>query len=71
MVGECRTFFADCLQVLSSRQTNFITIPNSNFKIGNNKLSNRLSIRNGKINLNWLNMSANSYKIKCHQLLLM
>ena len=35
------------------------------YKVGNNLLSNRFTILNGKIELSWLNDSFNSYKIKC------
>ena len=41
---------------------------NSKFKVGNNVLSNRLVILNGKIPLEWLNENFESYKIKCKQL---
>ena len=37
----------------------------SNFKVGNNLLTNRFTSLNGKIELSWLNDSFNSYKIKC------
>ena len=39
----------------------------SNFKIGNNILSNRFTLLNGKIPLDWLNESEDSFKIKCKQ----
>ena len=34
-------------------------------RLGNNALANRLNSINGKIDLNWLNLSFDSYKIKC------
>ena len=37
----------------------------SNYKVGNNLLTNRFILLNGKIELSWLNDSFNSYKIKC------
>ena len=40
------------------------------YKIGKNILSNQLVILNGKINLEWLNLPFESYKIKCKNLLL-
>ena len=51
-------------QILTSRQTTFRTSKSNTFKIGNNKLSSRLSILNGKINLQDLNMSLDSLKVK-------
>ena len=42
----------------------------STYKVGNNLLPNRFTILNGKIQLNWLNDSLESYKIKCKQLFL-
>ena len=57
-------------QATSRRQTHFTTLSSNNYKIGNNILSNRLSILNGRINLEWLNLTLNSFKIKCKKLLL-
>ena len=57
-------------QTTSRRQTHFTTSSTNNFKIGNNILSNRLSVLNNIINLEWLNLSINSFKIKCKKLLL-
>ena len=37
----------------------------ANYKVGNNLLTNRFVLLNGKIELSWLNDSFNSYKIKC------
>jgi hypothetical protein len=34
-------------------------------KIGSNASSNRLYVMNGKIPLDWLNLSLDSFKIKC------
>ena len=52
-------------QTTSRRQTHFTTSSTNNFKTGNNILSNRLSVLNNIINLEWLNLSINSFKIKC------
>ena len=52
-------------QINSSRQSNFQIIQKSNFKIGNNILGIRLQILNNKIPLEWLNLSLNSFKLKC------
>ena len=35
------------------------------YKVGNNLLTNRFTILNGKIELPWLNDSFSSYEIKC------
>ena len=40
------------------------------YKVGLNVLANRLTSLNGKIPLEWLNLSHQSYKIKCKNLLL-
>ena len=52
-------------QVLTSRQTTFITHKTNTNKVGLNALANRLYILNGKIPLGWLNLSVNSFKTKC------
>ena len=54
-------------QTFNSRQTSIRVVRSSNFKIGNNILSNRLSILNNKIPLNDLNLSLNSFKYKYKQ----
>ena len=51
-------------QTFNSRQSNFNIIKSSNFKVGNNILSNRLSILNQKIELADLNLSLDSFKYK-------
>ena len=50
-------------QVITSRQTNFITLKN-------NSLSNRLHVINNLIPLEWLNLSIGSFKVNCKKLLL-
>ena len=57
-------------QNLSRRQIYFETNKQSNFRVGNNFLSNRLHILNKQIPLQWLNAPLNSMKIKCKQLFL-
>ena len=44
-------------QATSRRQKHFSTSNTNNFKMGNNILSNRLSILKSTINLEWLNLS--------------
>ena len=51
-------------QNLTSRQTMFNIIKTNNYLVGNNILSNRLSVINNKIELNDLNMSLDSFKVK-------
>ena len=54
----------------TSRQTLFEIRNDSNFKVGNNILCNRLSCLNKKIELNMLNIPLNSYKIMCKEMFL-
>ena len=58
-------------QTLSSKQTNFKILRSNNFKMGNNLLCNRLHIINNKIPLQWLNLSIESFKVNCKNLLLL
>ena len=51
-------------QTFTSRQTKFKTIQNNNFKVGMNLLSNRLTVVNDQIDLNDLNLSLDSFKVK-------
>ena len=57
-------------QTFTSRQTTFKTIKSSNFKVGENLLSTRLSILNGIIPLIDLNLSLNAFKVKYKKILL-
>ena len=54
----------------TSRQTMFAVNKTNRLKVGYNQLSNRLSHLNGKINLDWLNYSFPTFKIKCKKLFL-
>ena len=49
----------------TSRQTTFMTMKKNRLRIGMNIISNRFNSLNGKIKLDWLNLSYVSYKIKC------
>jgi hypothetical protein len=51
--------------VLTPRQSQFQIIKTHRLKIGANTLSNRFYVINGKNPLNWLNLSLESFKIKC------
>ena len=57
-------------QVLTSRQTHFKVIKTNKFKVGQNKLSSRLFILNGKIPLQDLNLTLNALKVKYKKILL-
>ena len=57
-------------QVLHGRQTHFAVIKDQNFKIGSNILCNRLTTLNNKIPLQWLNLSIDTFKVKCKTLFL-
>ena len=52
-------------QILTSRQTDFISLRSNRTKVGLNALANRLFILNNRIPLQWLNMSISSYKVHC------
>ena len=54
----------------TSRQIHFHTHKSNRLKIGMNMLSNRFFYLNGKIELDWFNLSFNSSKVKCKKLFL-
>ena len=53
------------IQILTSRQTNFMVLPNNRKKVGLHAFANILIIINDRIPLKWLNMSILTYKIYC------
>ena len=57
-------------QILTSRQKHFKTIKNNNYIVGGNLLSTRLSVLNGKVLLDDLNLTLESYKVKYKQILI-
>ena len=57
-------------QVFTSRQMNCIITSTSNYKVGFNIPTRRLGVINNKINLDWLNLSFDSFRIKCKKLFL-
>ena len=57
-------------QVFNSRSKNFKIIKNNNFLVGNNLISSRLAILNNKVELEDLNLSLDSFKIKYKKLML-
>ena len=60
----------NCNQILTGRQTNFISLKSNSFKDGINALSNRFYTLNNKIPLHWLNLLLNTLKVYCKKLLL-
>ena len=52
-------------QILTSRQVKFKAVKANRKRVGLNALANRLSILNDRIPLDWLNLSYESYKVKC------
>ena len=56
--------------IQTSRQTTFEISNNSNYKVGNNILSNRLSCINKRIPLEMLNLSIETFKIRCKTMFL-
>ena len=57
-------------QILTSRQSNFEILRTNVNKVGLNILVNRLSALNGKIPLDWLRSSLDTFKIKVKRLFL-
>ena len=56
--------------ITTSRQNKFEIHNKSSYKVGNNILSNRLSCINKKVTLDMLNLTFESYKIKCKNIFL-
>ena len=57
-------------QILTSRQTKFITTKNNRTKVGLNNLANRFYVLNNTIPLDWLNSAYVTYKVKCKNVFL-
>ena len=57
-------------QILTGRQNKFFVIKSNNYNIGINSLANRLPVINNKIPLDWLNLSFDTFKVKCKKILL-
>ena len=55
-------------QIFNQRNTTLNFVNSSNYKVGQNILCNRLTCLNNKIEQNWLNISKESFKIKCKNL---
>ena len=56
--------------ICTSRQTKFEITNDSNYRVGNNILSNRLSCVNKKIPLEMLNLTIEAFKIRCKNMFL-
>ena len=52
-------------QILTSRQTTFMATKNNRKKVGLNAFANRVWVLNGKIPLDWFEMSINTFKVHC------
>ena len=57
--------------VVTSRQTTLFAVKSNKLCVGNNLLCNQLSILNGEIKLDMLNLSFHSYKVACKKLFLL
>ena len=58
-------------QNFGQRNHNVTIIDNSTHKVGRNMLINRLNTVNGKIPCDWLNLTIDSFEIKCKTAFLM
>ena len=54
-----------CNQIITTRQTKFITAKSHLKRVGINALANRFYILNHTIPLDWLNLSYVTFKLKC------
>ena len=57
-------------QNFNARNGRFHITDNSRLKIGVNIMCNRLKVLNDKIDLNWINLSLNSFKLKMKEIFL-
>ena len=60
----------DLLQTFNSRSSTLNFFKCNRFKIGENLLCNRFHILNGKINIEKMNLSNDSFKVKCKTIFL-
>ena len=58
-------------QLFTFRQINCVITSTSCYKVGFNIPTGRLTVINNKINLEWLNLSLDGFKIKCKKLFLL
>jgi hypothetical protein len=52
-------------QMLTTRQTQFEVCSPTLYVFGKNILTHRLTVLNRKIDLSWLNLAIDSFKVKC------
>ena len=60
----------DLQSILNTRQKHFLTHKSNILKVGINSVSNRFYYPNGIIEINWLNLSMDSFKVKCNRIFL-
>ena len=61
----------NCEQSFTSRQKKCIITSTSIYKVGFNTPTRRLTVINNTIDLTWLNLSFDSFKVKCKNLFLL
>ena len=54
----------------NARNTKIVFTRNQNFDVGKNTLLNRFCDLNNKIDKSWLELSLDTYKVKCKELFL-
>ena len=57
-------------QIITSRQSHFRIIKSNKYIVGNNLISTRLAVLNGKVLLDDLNLSLDSFKVKYKKIML-
>ena len=57
--------------VANARSQTWSFITRQNYDVGKNILLNRMHILNNKIEKNWINLTLNTYKVKCKEKFLM
>ena len=61
----CEWVHLNSNQILTSRQTTFMSRKSNNKWVGLNAFANRVFVLNGRIPLDWLNMSITTFKVHC------
>ena len=62
--------YSTITRCVTSDQRNYIIFKSNKTRVGQNSLANRLHTINGIIPLEWLNLSIESFKVRCKRLLL-
>ena len=55
----------------NARSQTWSFITRQNYDVGKNILLNRMHVLNNKIEKNWINLTLNTYKVKCKEKFLM